>query len=288
CSPQSALSASIKELETVLQATLVDRSKRTVVLTPLGLETVERARKIVGEFEELARAARATRQPLCGTVRMGAIPTISPFLLPRVLPDLRRIYDCLKLYLVEDVTARLIEALHQGRLDVVLLALPYDCGAVETVSLFEDRLVAGLPGRHPLVKEQRISPDQMYEDLLLLKDGHCLREHALAACHLADRRQLEGFEATSLATLVQMVDNGLGTTLLPELAVDAGLLAGTSLVIRPLQSEAPARQIGLAWRRGTGRREEFLLLAKELLERGKAQPRAASPQEDLGYPDGAP
>jgi LysR family hydrogen peroxide-inducible transcriptional activator len=202
---------------------------------------------------------------------MGAIPTISPFLLPRVLPDLRRAYPRLKLYLVEDFTTRLIDLLHQGKLDLVLLALPYDCGAAETIVLFDDPLLAALPGEHPLVEERNIDPQHLSKDLLLLKDGHCLREHALAACHFTDRRYGEAFEATSLQTLVQMVDNGLGTTLLPELAVDAGLLMGTSLVTRPLQCDGPARQIGLAWRRGTGRRDEFLLFAQELAKRAKPQ-----------------
>jgi LysR family transcriptional regulator, hydrogen peroxide-inducible genes activator len=269
---QSTLSASIKELESVLEATLVDRSKRRVVLTPLGLETVERARKIVHDIEELAHATKATREPLSGVLRMGVIPTIGPFLLPGILPGLRRAYSRLKLYLVEDQTARLVEALHQGKLDVVLLALPYDCGAVETEILFEDPFVVGLPREHPLAKEARVKPQRLWsEDLLLLADGHCCRDHALAACRLADRRHTEGFEATSLLTLVQMVDNGLGTTLLPTLAVDAGLLLGTSLVTRPLFSDDHARKIGLVWRRGTGRRKEFRLLAKELIERAKPQ-----------------
>src|SRR5262252_8183528 len=261
CVTQSTLSASIKELENVLEATLVDRTKRNVVLTPLGLETVERARKIIVDFEELARAARAGRQALCGTLRMGAIPTISPFLLPRVLPDLRHAYPRLKLYLVEDLTARLIDSLHQGKLDLVLVALPYDCGAAETIVLFHD----------PLLEERNIDPQHLSKDLLLLKEGHCLREHALAACDFTGRRYGDEFEATSLQTLVQMVDNGLGTTLLPELAVDAGLLTGTSLVTRPLQSDGPARQIGLAWRRGTGRRDEFFLFAQELAKRARPQ-----------------
>ena len=269
---QSTLSASIKELENLLEATLVDRSKRSVVLTPLGVETVERARKIIADFEALARAVRTARQPLCGTLRLGAIPTISPFLLPRVLPDLRRAYVQLKLYLVEDQTARLIDALHEGQLDVALLALPYDCGAVETSILFDDPLVAGLPAWHPLTGETRIRPDQLADDLLLLKDGHCLRDHALSVCGLVGQRT-EGFEATSLPTLVQMVDNGLGTTLLPTLAVEAGLLNGTDLVTRPLHSDAASRKVGLVWRKGTGRHNEFSLLAKEFLKR--ASPRAA-------------
>src|SRR6516225_3420538 len=251
---QSTLSASIKELEGVLETTLVDRSKRRVV-TPVGIETVERARRIVKEVEDLVSFTTASREPLSGTVRMGTITTVGPFLLPRVLPSLRQVYSRLRLYLVEDLTERLIESLHRGQLDVVLLALPYDCGAVETVILFEDPFVVGLPREHLLAKETRVKPERLWrEDLLLLKDGHCLRDHALAVCRLADRRLTEGFEATSLPTLVQIVDNGLGTTLLPRLAVDAGLLQGTNLVTRPLLSHDAVRKIGLVWRRGTGRR----------------------------------
>jgi LysR family transcriptional regulator, hydrogen peroxide-inducible genes activator len=267
---QSTLSASIKELENVLEAALVDRTKRHVALTPLGLETVSRARKIIEELAELASAARAEREPLSGTVRMGVIPTVGPYLLPRVLPGLRRAYSRLKLYLVEDLTARLIEDLHRGKLDVVLLALPCDCGAVETAILFVDPFLVALPQGHALLNENPISPQHLScEDLLLLKDGHCLREHALAACSLAGRHRTEGFEATSLPTLVQMVDNGLGTTLLPALAVEAGLLRGTNLVTRAFLPENQPREIGLVWRKGTGRRHEFLLLAQELARRGR-------------------
>jgi LysR family hydrogen peroxide-inducible transcriptional activator len=276
---QSTLSASIKELESILQVTLVDRSKRRVVLTPVGIEAANRARKIVKEVEELVGFASASRDPLSGTLRMGTIPTIGPFLLPRVLPGLRRDYGRLKLYLVEDLTSRLIDLLHRGELDVVLLALPYDCGPAEIITLFEDPFVVGLPGDHRLAQAERIKPQQLRcEDLLLLKDGHCLRDHALAACRLADRTLTESFGATSLATLVQMVANGLGTTLLPTLAVDAGLLLGTNLVTRPLFGEVPARRIGLIWRRGTGRRNEFRLLARELAERAKPD-RKATPRQ---------
>jgi LysR family hydrogen peroxide-inducible transcriptional activator len=267
---QSTLSASIKELEAVLQVTLVDRSKRRVVLTPVGIEMVQRARKIIKEVEDLVCFATASRDPLSGTLRMGTIPTVGPFLLPRVLPSLREAYCRLKLYLVEDITERLVASLHHGELDVLLLALPRDCGAVENIFLFEDPFVVGLPAGHPLVKERGIKPQHLLgEDLLLLKDGHCLRDHALAALRrLADQRLAE-FEATSLPTLVQMVDNGLGTTLLPTLAVEGGLLLGTSLVTRPLLNYELARKISLVWRRGTGRREEFRLLARELSARAK-------------------
>lgn len=273
---QSTLSASIKELESILQVALVDRSKRRAVLTPVGVEAVERARKIVRQVDELVSFTSASRDPLSGTLRMGAIPTIGPFLLPRVLPGLRKAYSRLKLYLVEDLTDRLVDLLHRGELDVVLLALPYDCGPVEVFVLFQDSFVVGLPSQHPLAQAERIKPQQLWQqDLLLLKDGHCLRQHALKACHLADRSTKESFEATSLATLVQMVDNGLGTTLLPTIAIDAGLLLGTNLVTRPLLGEVPARKIGLVWRRGTGRRKEFRLLAKELTERVKLGSTAA-------------
>ena len=276
---QSTLSASIKELESILQVALVDRSNRRVVLTPVGVEAVDRARKIVREIDELVSFTNASRDPLSGTLRMGAIPTIGPFLLPRVLPGLRKAYSRLRLYLVEDLTDRLVNLLHRGELDIVLLALPYDCGPVEVFVLFEDPFVVGLPGGHPLARVERIKPQQLWQqDLLLLKDGHCLREHALEACHRADRSATESFEATSLATLVQMVDNGLGTTLLPTLAVDAGLLLGTNLVTRPMLGDVPARRIGLVWRRGTGRRNEFRLLAKELAERAKPDRKAAARQ----------
>ena len=153
-------------------------------------------------------------------------------------------------------------------LDVLLLALPRECGAVETVVLFEDPFVVGLPHGHPLAKEGGIKPQHLLgEDLLLLKDGHCLRDHALAALRRLAEQRVAEFEATSLPTLVQMVDNGLGATLLPTMAVEAGLLEGTSLVTRPLVNYQLARKISLVWRRGTGRREEFELLAKELTQR---------------------
>lgn len=252
----------------MLQVTLVDRSKRRVVLTPVGVETVERARKIVKEVEDLVSFTTASRDPLSGALRMGTIPTVGPFLLPRVLPGLRETYSRLKLYLVEDLTDRLVSSLHRGELDVVLLALPRDCGPVETFILFEDPFVVALPREHPLAKESGIKPQLLLgEDILLLRDGNCLRDHALAALRRLGDQGLAEFEATSLLTLVQMVDNGIGTTLLPTLAVDGGLLRGTNLVTRPLVSGELERKISLVWRRGTGRREEFRLLAKELSAR---------------------
>ena len=261
---QSTLSASIKELENIVQASLVDRTKRRVVLTPLGREIVERARRILRDGEDLVEAARAESEPLSGTLRMGVVPTIGPFLLPNILPGLRRAYPALRLYLVEDLTARLVEELHAGRLDIVLLALPYDCGNVEVRTLFQDPFKVALPHGHPLAGGKTVDLEQLrHTGLLLLKEGHCLREQALAACRLADRTEIEPVEATSLHTLVQMVDNGFGATLLRQLTIDGGILSGTTLAVLPTAGEPPSREIGLIWRRGTGRQREFDLLASE-------------------------
>ncbi|MFO1061943.1 MAG: hydrogen peroxide-inducible genes activator [Dongiaceae bacterium] len=220
---QSTLSASLKELEGVLGAALVDRTRRRVVFTPLGRETVERARRLLEDAEALARAAAASRAPLTGTIRLGVIPTIGPFLLPPVLPALRRAYPALRLYLREDLTERLLAQLQEGSLDLLLLALPYDCGSAETLPLFDDRFAAALPEGHRLAAGRVVAPDALEEEpLLLLQDGHCLRDHVLSACGLGAPRHADEFAGTSLPTLVQMVDNGLGVTLLPELALASG------------------------------------------------------------------
>lgn len=262
---QSTLSASIRELENVLQAPLVDRSTRRVVLTPLGRETVERARAILAAAEALTQAAQAARAPLTGTLRLGVIPTIGPFLLPKVLPKLRRAWPKLKLYLTEDLTDRLVEQLHAGKQDVLLIALPHDCGNVGTAELFDDRFRFACRRDHPLAAAKTVTPQRIAaENLLLLQDGHCLRDHALSACRIGARAHVDAFEATSLHTLVQMVDNGLGVTLLPELALAAGILKGTAVATRPLAEAAPSRTIALVWRKGTGRQAEFELLAGEL------------------------
>lgn len=262
---QSTLSASIQELEAILGAALVDRTKRKVVFTPLGERVLARAHALLAAAEELAREAQAARAPLSGELRLGVIPTVSPFLLPRVLPKLRRAHPKLKLFLVEDQTARLIAKLGEGAIDCALIALPYDAGAIESESLGEDRFRLVVPKMHALAKEARVTPAKVRaESLLLLEDGHCLKDHALSACGLGAPRAKDAFGATSLFTLVQMVDNGLGVTLLPELAIAAGLLKGTGLVAVPVEGE-PSRELALVWRKGTARAPEFRLLAKALM-----------------------
>lgn len=262
---QSTLSASIKELEEQLQATLVDRTRRRVVVTPLGQAIVERAEDILRRAEDLVEAARESREPLTGPLSLGVIPTIGPFLLPRCLPALRRRFPRLQLYLTEDLTDRLLEQLRKGDLDLALIALPYDAPDAETADLLDDPFRLAVPKDHPLATATRVGPAKLADaNLLLLRDGHCLREHALAACRLAGRGQIDAFGATSLYTLVQMVENGLGVTLLPQLALDAGILRGTKLVALPMDGDAPTRRIALVWRRGTARRGEFKQLAQAL------------------------
>ncbi len=264
---QSTLSASIKELEEILEATLIDRSKRRVIFTSLGEATVERARLLLRAAEELVLAARTAGEPLSGALRLGVIPTISPFLLPRLLPPLRQAHPKLRLYIKEDLTTRLVDQLDHGKLDILLLALPCDCGTAETFVLFEDRFSVACRSDHPLATLGRVAADQLStEPMLLLGDGHCLRGHALSVCDLAAHRRDDSFEVTSLHTLVQMVDNGLGITMLPQIAIDAGITAGTGLVVRPVTSDRASRHIGLAWRCGTPQRDEFLLLGRELAE----------------------
>lgn len=262
---QSTLSASLKELEAILGAPLVDRTKRSVLLTPLGHDIAGRARLLLAEAEDLAQAARAVRAPLSGAIRLGVIPTIAPFVLPYALPPLRKKYPALQLFLMEDMTERLVTTLRDGALDAALIALPFDTPGLETFGIAMDPFVVAARKDHPLMKLKELTPEAVQaEKLLLLRDGHCMRDHALSACGVNAPRHDDAFEATSLMTLVQMVDNGLGVTLLPQMAVARGLLKGTGLMTRPLAGDAPAREIALVWRKGTMRRAEFELLGKEL------------------------
>ncbi|MBF0394439.1 MAG: hydrogen peroxide-inducible genes activator [Alphaproteobacteria bacterium] len=259
---QSTLSAGLQELETLLGAILVERTKRRVMPTPLGEEVVARARALLRGAEDLVEAVEMARQPLTGALRLGIIPTIAPYLLPGVLPGLRAAHPRLRLMLREDLTMRLLDGLGGGALDAVLIALPWPAEGLETLELAEDPFLFACAPDHPLAaKDSVTSADLAATELLLLEDGHCLREHALSACRLpsAAGRAM----GTSLNTLVQMVANGLGVTLLPKLAVDGGVLRGTDLVTRPL-AEPASRRIGLAWRRSSPRAAEFALLGEAL------------------------
>src|SRR5580658_3279730 len=261
---QSTLSAGIQELEERLGASLVERSRRSVLLTPLGHDIAARGRRLLRDAQDLAETAQAGREPLAGPLRLGVIPTIGPYLMPAAMTGLAKAFPKLKLYLREEQTAPLLEKLAKGQLDVALIALPYDMGALETMTLGDDRILVALPKSHPLARARRIARAALVgEELLLMEDGHCLRSHALAACRLVGPDRNEVVQGTSLRTLLQMAAGGIGITLLPEMAVKPELAAAPGLVARPLEG-APARGIALAWRPTSARKSEFRTLGRYL------------------------
>jgi LysR family transcriptional regulator, hydrogen peroxide-inducible genes activator len=277
---QPALSSGIAELEKILGARLVDRARGQVILTAAGEETLKRAEDILARAEDLVEAARGSNRPLSGRFRLGVIPTVAPFLLPKALLRLREEFPTLKLFLREDQTARLIAALKSGALDAAVIALPYDLSGLDHAFVCKDEILAATPSNHPLALQDRISPESLAsEELILLEDGHCLRDHALAACQWTSAtgttEQLStyahhtggaqgGFAATSLNTLVQMVGSGLGVSLLPAMAVDAGLLRDGDVKVRPLTSNHAFRDIVVIWRAGSSRAAEARMLAETL------------------------
>lgn len=262
---QSTLSASLRELESLLGVVLVERTRRVVRFTPLGDQVVAKAHLVLRAAEELAELVEASAQPLSGELRMSVIPTIAPFLLPRILPQLRKERPKLKLYLREEPSAAAIESLHQGRADCVVLALPFATGEVEAEHLFDDRLLVAFPGDDPRDPPATVPPSLIDESrLMMLEDGHCLKDHALAACNRPELRAKATMIGTSLHTLVQMVDNGLGVTILPEMAVTAGILDHTQINARPLESPTASRAITLVWRKNSPRTDDFRLLAAKL------------------------
>jgi LysR family hydrogen peroxide-inducible transcriptional activator len=261
---QSAFSNAIQELEALLESRLVDRTNRQVTITAVGQEVAVQARLVLRDIESLVDIAGERGAPLSGDLRLGVIPTIAPFMLPTVLPRLRKSYPDLTLYLHEGQTQHIHEKLLAGDVDVLLLALPYELRGVETMPLFEDRFyLAYREGT------DRVDPDNYRfsrldsDSVLLLEDGHCLRDHALAACKLRNTEKLRRFAASSLLTLVEMVDADLGITFLPEMARDSSLLRNTRVRMQRVDDKS-YRTIGLAWRKGSGREEEFRLLGEFL------------------------
>jgi LysR family hydrogen peroxide-inducible transcriptional activator len=266
---QSTLSAGLRELENLLGIVLVERTRRVVRFTPLGQKIAEKALRVLREAEELTDMARAEGKPLHGELRMGVIPTIAPFLLPAMLPRLREQWPNLKLFLREETSQAACDALNRGQLDCVLLAMPYSCGDVDKAALFDDRLFVAYP-RGEAPGDSIIEPGAIDENrLLMLEDGHCLKDHALAACNRPEMRAEATMMGTSLHTLIQMVDNGLGVTFVPGMAIEAGILEGTRVEARPLKSDHGFRSIALVWRRSSPREEEFQLLAGTLRQIAK-------------------
>ena len=284
CVTQSTLSAGLRELETVLGITLVERTQRVVRFTPLGERIVAKAYTVLREADELAVMASGSGKPLTGDLRLGVIPTIAPFLLPLLLPQLRDAFPDLKLYLREDLTVTACEGLARGQLDCLLLALPYPCGDVTVKKLFHDPFYlafhpADFDGAAPYVLPEAIDDAR----LLVLEDGHCLRGHALEACGRPELRTDSSHVGTSLHTLVQMVANRLGLTLLPEMAVVSGILSGTPVQARPVDGRHASRDIALAWRKSSPRAEEFTMLAEALKGAWENQVRLAWRREGAEF-----
>ena len=263
---QSAFSNAIKELENTLDMRLVDRTNRQVTITATGQEVATQARLVLRDIDDLVELAAGGKQPLTGELRLGVIPTIAPFLLPKVLPRLRRKFPNLRLFLTEDETDRIHERLMDGELDVLLLALPWELRGVEVQTLFRD------PFRLACRKgTARVDPENYRfsrldtDSILLLEDGHCLRDHALAACKIRNTQKVQRFAASSLLTLIEMVDADLGVTFLPAMAEGSSLLSNTRVKLYAL-AEGSYRKIGLAWRKGSGRVKEFKMLGTFLAQ----------------------
>lgn len=263
---QSAFSVAIRELESRLGVRLVDRTNRKVTVSQLGREVATQARLCIRDMEALVEVARGNREALAGPLRLGVIPTIAPFLLPRVLPALRKAHPRLQLLLREETTRRIYDQLMDGQLDLILLALPYELRNVELMPLFKDRFQLACRAGTKLVDPENYRFNRLNaESVLLLEDGHCLRDHAISACRIRKLDKISRFSASSLLTLVEMVDADLGITYLPEMAEGSSILSGTRVKTYPMRDDA-YRNIGLAWRRGSGRTDEFRLLGEFIVK----------------------
>ena len=262
----SAFSVAIQELESMLGVQLVDRARRQVTITTAGREVAEQARLVLRDLGQLTDIATARQQPLTGRLNLGVIPTIAPFLLPRSVPRLRKAYPHLRIYYREAQTDELLEQLAHGELDLALLATPYPMRNMTVMNLFRDRFLLACHENTQLVEPRHFAVNRVTaESILLLEDGHCLRDHALAACELKDLDSVSRFSASSLFTLLEMVDSDLGITFLPEMAVGSALLAQTRIKTYPMKGE-PARDVALVWRRSTARQTEFRELGETLVK----------------------
>ncbi|GAB4184938.1 MAG: LysR substrate-binding domain-containing protein [Wenzhouxiangellaceae bacterium] len=254
---QPTLSTQIKKLEDELGVQLVERAPRRVMLTPIGEEIAGRARSVLRDIEEIRMLSKRSRDPAAGTVRIGIFPTLAPYLLPHVLGNIRAAYPKLKIQLLEEKTNDVLRMLQQGQIDVGLLALPITNDNLEVVTLFEEPFLLAMPNNHPLTDKPSIKVDDLSDqELLLLEDGHCLRDQALEVCKLAGAHERMDFHASSMETLRQMVATEAGITLMPTLAVQPPVAATPNLTLRHFDEKPrPTRTIGACWRRSSALRE---------------------------------
>ena len=264
---QPTLSAQLKKLEQSLGLQLIERAPNNVSLTAAGEQIVARARRIIEASDEVVALARTQRDPLAGPLRLALLPTIGPYLLPRVAPAIRRALPRLELRLYEYQTAPMLERLRGGELDVGILALPVELNGLEARELYREAFMVALPERHPLAAHDTLrAADLKGETLLLLEDGHCLRDQALEVCSRVGVREPQDFRATSLETLRQMVATGAGVTLLPELAVRGAYRSARGVALRPFARPAPVRHVGAVWRKTSARRAAIDALGRLIAE----------------------
>lgn len=291
---QPTLSTQIKKLEDELGVPLVERAPRKVMLTPAGRDAAERARRIVAEVEQMKEAARRSQDPEAGTVRLGMFPTLGPYLLPHVVPRIRARFPHLELLLVEEKSDVLLSRLREGKLDAGLLALPVADDQLHTEFLFEEPFVLAVPESHPLAQRGSLTLAELsHQQLLLLEDGHCLREQALDVCRLSGANEKSEFRATSLETLRQMVAADVGITLLPTLAVKPPVARSPNIHLLGFSDSHPSRRIAMVWRKSSamsGFLQVFAQVFRELPP-GLFQPDApvlATPTADVAPPAPSP
>ena len=265
---QSTVSNQLKKLEDYLGVTLFERNKHQLTPTPIGKEIIERARvalDVVGQIRELARQGH---DPMNGPLSLGVMPTLGPYLMPHLLSSIHDLYPMLQLFLREDLTTNLLERLQQGKLDALLLALPVHGHDLKVMALFHEAFVVAVPAGHALERKTHISEKELVgQTVLLLEEGHCMREQALAICGSSTSNQREEFKATSIETLRQMVAAGVGCTLLPALAAlpGVGSVLNRMVQVRPFPPPAPTRTIGIVWRHHYPREATVKLLAEVIL-----------------------
>ena len=271
CVNQSALSMGIRELENILEVQLFERTKRRVQATEVCHQLIPIALDILDKSEAFVKVAKESADPLQSSIRLGIIPTIGPFLLPRIIPNLTKAYPNTSLYLREEKSTELLKQLAQNSIDLLIFALPYPHNnfTIETMPLFEDKFTLALPVNHKLNtgKMESICPSEIPEpEILTLEDSHCLREHSLNACRVKRHFDSQSFFCTSLYTILQMVANGLGVALIPNMSVHSDMVKSLNLAFRPLEESTEGRQICLCWRRGSYASEAYKAIGKSIQE----------------------
>jgi len=266
---QSTLSSGIQELEKLLNIKLIERTKRNVLLTPLGKQISESAQKIILEMNNVLDSAKSAQESLTGETKLGIIPTIAPYLLPNIMPRIKKKFPKLDLRLVEDQTAKILAMLYQGNLDIAIIAKPYKTENLVVKILKKDYFYVALPFNSPLAKDNKNnlnSHEINKSNMLLLDEGHCLREHALQSCDAKTIKNVDVFKATSLLTLVQMVANGTGITLIPELIINSQMLKRNKIKIIQYEKKQYYRDIVMCWRASSPRQNDFIELKKIFLD----------------------